>query len=408
MHVTVATEARLIKGPDGTIYGRGPMSYDLLSKYLQVFEEVVAFARVQEAADEQPDKLLPVEGEGVRVFQLPCYVGPWQFLKRYRHLNVLAEEALAQADAYILRVPGAVGTLLWRHLMKNKLPYGVEVVGDPWDVFAQGSVDTFLRPLIRQITAWQLAQQCRYADVAAYVTEHTLQNRYPPGGWTTHYSSINLRDEEIADESIVAKRISRLEHKKASNQSFQICYVGSMSQLYKAPDILIKALALCLVRGLNLELTMVGDGRFRPRLEELACQLGVAERVKFTGTLLRDEVLAQMDKADLFILCSRTEGLPRSMIEAMAQGLPCIGSNVGGIPELLGADDLVPGGDVGALAQKIEEVTSDISRLKAMALRNLMSAGKYREEELDRRRKAFYERLAEATQEKRKKTFDKS
>ena len=60
------------------------------------------------------------------------------------------------------------------------------------------------------------------------------------------------------------------------------------------------------------------------------------DRVRFRGQLTTPvDVRAELDRADLFVLPSRQEGLPRAMIEAMARALPCIGSSVGGIPELL-------------------------------------------------------------------------
>jgi len=59
--------------------------------------------------------------------------------------------------------------------------------------------------------------------------------------------------------------------------------------------------------------------------------------------------------------------MPRAMIEAMARGLPCIGSAVGGIPELLSSEDLVSRGDAGALALKIMEVVSQPDRMTRMS-----------------------------------------
>jgi glycosyltransferase involved in cell wall biosynthesis len=109
-------------------------------------------------------------------------------------------------------------------------------------------------------------------------------------------------------------------------------------------------------------------------------------------------VRAALDHADLFVLPSRTEGLPRAMIEAMARALPCIGSTVGGIPELLPPEDLVPPGDAAALARKIREVVCDPDRMARMSARNLEQARQYREDALSGRRIAFYQRVREVTE----------
>jgi glycosyltransferase involved in cell wall biosynthesis len=87
------------------------------------------------------------------------------------------------------------------------------------------------------------------------------------------------------------------------------------------------------------------------------------------------------------------------MVEAMARGLPCIGSTVGGIPELLPPEDLVPPNDVEALAQKIMEVVGDPERLARMSRRNWEKAKEYRNEVLQVRRVAFYKYVKEKTQE---------
>jgi len=81
----------------------------------------------------------------------------------------------------------------------------------------------------------------------------------------------------------------------------------------------------------------------------------------------------------------------------MARGLPCIGSMVGGIPELLAPEDLVKPGDAKGLANRIREVVRDPSRLARMSARNLAKAHEYRREILHERRVAFYHGVKEKT-----------
>ena len=87
------------------------------------------------------------------------------------------------------------------------------------------------------------------------------------------------------------------------------------------------------------------------------------------------------------------------MIEAMARGLPCIGSRVGGIPELLDRTDLVGADDVGGLAGKISEVLSDPQRLRSMSVRNWRRAGDYLEDALRPKRDRFYRYLRTRTEQ---------
>lgn len=87
------------------------------------------------------------------------------------------------------------------------------------------------------------------------------------------------------------------------------------------------------------------------------------------------------------------------MIEAMARGLPCVGTTVGGIPELLPPEDLVPPGDVPALAAKIRQVLGDPQRLAQMSRRNLEKAREYSEHMLTPRRDEFCRYLLRRTEE---------
>ena len=128
-------------------------------------------------------------------------------------------------------------------------------------------------------------------------------------------------------EAFVEKIIQR----PIQEREFYEVSTGSLAQMYKAPDVVITALSICVESGLDVRLTWIGDGKYRAKMEKLAEELQVQDRIVFQGQLSAPaEVRAVLDTADLFVLASRTEGLPRSLIEAMARGLPCIASSVGG------------------------------------------------------------------------------
>jgi glycosyltransferase involved in cell wall biosynthesis len=177
-----------------------------------------------------------------------------------------------------------------------------------------------------------------------------------------------------------------------------IVFVGTLAQLYKAPDVLLRAVAICLSAGADVTLRIVGDGRHRRELEALAEQLGIAARTVFVGELAtRAAVVAELDRADLFVLPSHQEGLPRALIEAMARGLPCLGSTVGGIPELLDGEDVIEPGNVEELAALMLKVLRDRTRREAMALRNQSRARLYQLTALRPRRAEFYRRVQRLT-----------
>jgi glycosyltransferase involved in cell wall biosynthesis len=148
-----------------------------------------------------------------------------------------------------------------------------------------------------------------------------------------------------------------------------------------------------------IELRIVGSGRHRSELEQLARSLSLHDCVHFTGELAAPAIRSELDNATLMVLPSRAEGLPRVIVEAMARALPCIASNVGGIPELLAAEDLVAPNNPQVLAAKIAEVLGDNARLSRMSARNLEKSQQFRPEILERRRTEFYSHLRDTTRE---------
>ena len=96
---------------------------------------------------------------------------------------------------------------------------------------------------------------------------------------------------------------------------------------------LLEAAALVLRRCPDAEFVIAGDGPRRQELEALAQAQGIASRVQFIGHA--DDVPALLASSDLFVLPSRSEAFPNSVLEAMATGLPIVATRVGGIVELV-------------------------------------------------------------------------
>lgn len=106
-------------------------------------------------------------------------------------------------------------------------------------------------------------------------------------------------------------------------------------------------------------LLLIGDGPLRPELERKGAELGLPGRLELPGLLPREEVYRLLAEADVFVSTSRIEGLPVSVLEAMAVGLPVILSDIPPhreIVEAAGVARLVPVGDVEALAGALDGV----------------------------------------------------
>ncbi len=402
MRVSVALERRFAACA-GALYVESVESHDFWQRYLQVFDHVTIIARVQEVAV-APEGWLQCTGDRVDYHAMPYYIGPYQLLRRWLDLLRAARSAARAEGAFILRVPGMMGTLLSFALERQGKPYALEVVGDPYDAM---SLRVWRNPMIfviRWIAAGVLRHQCRHALAGvSYVTSEALQKRYQPSGNAIRNyvipTGIGSFDSTV-DTLSPGERDGGSVRKTNTTNGAKLIFVGSLERMYKAPDVLLKAVALCHERKVPLALTLVGNGRYRKPLESLARELGIEEHVTFAGRVKGPkEVKAYLQKADLFVLPSVTEGLPRAMLEAMATGVPCIGTNVGGIPELLPPEDMVPPGKAEALAAKILEVLSDQPRLGRMAERGRKTAAQYSPAALEPRRREFYEFVKARTAE---------
>jgi glycosyltransferase involved in cell wall biosynthesis len=406
MDVVVACEERLERTPDGLVWG--PSSYRFWSRYLEVFDNVRIVARLREV-EHRTGQNTQATGRNVTACSIPHYRGPLEYLTVYRQVTAAVCNSYRIGDAVIMRLGCHIAHPLHRLLSSLGAPYGVEVIGDPYEVFAPGVVAHPLRPLFRWWFTRQQQRYCAGASAAAYVTERTLQQRYPCRGYAIGVSDVQIQDQ--FSEGVLATHYSSVElseadlrtdgeRRRRSGGPFRLITVGSLEQLYKGTDVLIQAVADCVRKGVDLTLTIVGDGRYRAMLQADAVRLGIAARVAFTGALPgADAVRACLDKADLFVLPSRTEGLPRALIEAMARGLPCIASAVGGIPELLARDDLFHPDHVAELATTITVAMVDEGRLERMSVRNVRKAQEFHQSILRQRRLEFYQHLRLTTED---------
>jgi len=120
----------------------------------------------------------------------------------------------------------------------------------------------------------------------------------------------------------------------------RLLYVGRLSP-EKDPRCLLWAFAMLAHRGLDVELTLLGDGPERRALRALAVRLGVGDRVRMPGFV--PDVGPWLAGADVLISPSRTECMPNAVLEAMSVGVPVVATAVGGVPEMIrhGVDGLL-------------------------------------------------------------------
>ncbi len=133
--------------------------------------------------------------------------------------------------------------------------------------------------------------------------------------------------------------------------------------------LLLRACAILRDRKVVFRCSALGDGPTRPELEALRAQLQLEPWVELPGAADENEVLRWWQRATVGVLTSQSEGMPVSLMEAAACGVPAVATAVGGLPELI--DDgvtgrLSPPGDAPALATALQELIEDPSRAEEM------------------------------------------
>jgi len=192
------------------------------------------------------------------------------------------------------------------------------------------------------------------ADAVIVVTE-----------WMLRYIS-RIFPASIADKTTLARHGVdtnewKIRNPPTSSSTFRIVTVGRLHSC-KGHDDLIKAVNVLTSRGHNLRLTLIGDGPQRQELEALVEQLGISEKVTFTGSVAERVVKEYLEKADVFVGASHEEPLGVVYMEAMALGLPTIGTAAGGVPEIIESEVnglLVPPRDHKALSEALERIMKE-------------------------------------------------
>lgn len=203
----------------------------------------------------------------------------------------------------------------------------------------------------KPLRAWLQRQLLRHVDFAFTVSRQLKSDlerelRVPASRFEVLYNGVDV-------ERFQYQRT----HGPAPDAS-QSLLIGSVGRLVPVKNyaLLLQAVAR-LAKAPSCRLLLIGEGPERATLEQLAAQLGLASRVVFAGH--RDDVPQLLEKVDIFVLPSLSEGMSNTLLEAMASGLPVVASDVGGNREVIDPERtglLFPSGDVAALTGQLERL----------------------------------------------------
>jgi colanic acid/amylovoran biosynthesis glycosyltransferase len=314
-----------------------------------------------------------------------------ELLGMARALPLLAPEVMYTALAESCRHPGICLRDFWMACSKG----GVAKRAKNLAVFPKA---LWLAKVAREFGAQHIHVQCLGTTASmALVASHVASIPWSATAHRWDIADNNLLEEKIRDASFVRFISNKSKELAQSLCSFDIgdrSFVlhlgvrmpeGASSPAtglaagrlvcpanlkpVKGHEYLLRAMVILKERGVGCELLLAGDGRLRKELERMVRSLGITDRVRFVGRLPHDELLSLYRRGEIgaVVLPSidlghgEHEGIPISLVEAMAYGVPVISTETGGTPELLagGCGVLVPAANPEALAEGIERVLSD-------------------------------------------------
>jgi glycosyltransferase involved in cell wall biosynthesis len=380
-----ASEERFERTLDGRVYSPNGFGEAFWARYLRIFPKLRIIGRVA-PVDEPHPTAVPLQEE-VDFHPLPSFARSRALLNAPTMLSAL-RSGLEGADAYAIRSPGLSSLLVERHIRRSEEPFAVELVADPAEALAWGRVNA-VTAAARPIVVQNARRLCLSADAVAYVTGSYLQKRYPSasGAILGSFSDAMLGPHHVVTASRPAQFFA--------GRPFQMLFVGSLQQPYKGADILIEAVRQLARKGFPLSLRIAGEGRLRRQLEQKVRSYGLTSIVDFLGRISRDQVIAEMDTCHLLVQPSRSEGLPRTVVEALGRATPMLGSDVGGMNELIPPEQLCEQGDPTALADAIRRFMDDPKLLAASSANNLASARRFAPDVLEESFSAFWSSFRE-------------
>jgi len=324
---------------------------------------------------------MSLEGSQLSVCPLPAPLGAGFWRKLLFPLWCLwggptMLRALRKADAVHCPIPGDIGTVGMLLAWLFRKPLLVRHCGN------------WLKPVTAAEKFWR------------WFMETTAGGRnvmLATGGTGQPPSEKNPNVHWIFSSSLTESELTAYSSPRSfpSGSSMRLIHVARQ-ELAKGAGTIIQSLPVLMKHFPGIGLDIVGEGTALPGFKQLAEELGVGERVRFSGKLNHRQVMERLREAHLFVFpTTSSDGFPKAVLEGLASGLPIVATKVSVLPKLLGngCGVLMEEATAGALARSVELALANAQGYEAMSLKAIETARQF---SLEAWRDTIGQHLAEA------------
>lgn len=372
---------------NGKKYVDGNFNNDIWKRYLNYCDELNVLLRKQDVEyneEDIKDKFNYIDTDLINLELLEdIYAPKINFLnyKIRKNIKQKIKECIEKSDFIIIRSIGNfyTNTALYYCKKFNK-KYLIEVTGFAFEGLWYHSLLGKIVAIPREL---KLKKSIKKAPNAVYVTERSLQQRYPCDGKKLGCSDVEIKIEKIDSN----EKITRIKSKLENDIPLVLGTAAFLNVRWKGQHDVIKALYCLKKQGIKFKYELIGAGD-ATYLNKLIKKFKLESQVNILGVKKHEEVFEWLDKIDIYIQPSYQEGLCRAIVEAMSRGCPVICSNVGGNKELISSDMIFKKGKIRNIVKILKEI--NVNKIEKCMNENLIVSKKYSKDYLDKKRDDFY------------------
>ena len=359
---------------DNNYYTTGGFSDSVTKRYTKVFNKMVLLCRAENKDDIKG--CTKIQNDKVEI----CPIYEKKLLPKKEIIKSIENE-VNKADKVLVRLPSLLGIYAARIALRKKKSLLVEVVGSAFGSYWYRSLFGKMVAIPLEIINKKIIKK---ADYVLYVSEDYLQKEYPNKKVNFGCSDVVLEER---NNSLIDDKLKKINIRKGK---FIVGTLSQIDQKYKGHKNVFEAISILKKQGVDIEYRLAGSGSSKYLLS-LAKKLEIENNIIFCGQIKHENINEWIDNLDIYIQPSLTEGMPRSVIEAIYRGCPVIVSSAGGMYELIEDKYTFKKGSTKELIKILNMINNDT--LLEMSKRNYEFAKKFDLDIIMKKRNWFLERF---------------